>query len=186
MAITTASRRTSLAPAFALALTLLAGAGSGCALQRPLVQAESGGELAGKPAPSFVGTDLDGKPIELAGYAGHPLVLNFWASWCGPCRAEQPGLNRIATDYKARGVAVLGVDIRDNIDAAKIYRDEFQMPYPSLFDQAARVAYAYRVDAPPSTAFIDATGVVVFMVPGGIEESDMRRLIDARLLGQSP
>ena len=72
--------------------------------------------------------------------------------------------------------------MRDNLEQAKIYRDEFKVPYPSLFDQAARLAYAYQVDAPPSSVFIDARGVIQFKVPGAIGEAAYRRIIEDRLL----
>ena len=156
---------------------------SGCALQRQLTQPDSGLGLIGKSAPSFSGTDLDGKPIQLADFTSHPVVINFWASWCGPCRAEQPAINRVAVDYKPKGVEVIGIDIRDNLDPARIYRDEFKMPYRSLFDQAARVAYGYQVDAPPSSVFIDAKGAIVYTAPGALGEDNMRKLIDSKLLG---
>jgi thiol-disulfide isomerase/thioredoxin len=138
--------------------------------------------MVGQPAPAFSGTDLDGKPISLDEFKGHPVVMNFWASWCGPCRAEQPGLLNVARDYQPKGVQFVGITVRDNLDQAKIYRDEFKVPYPSLFDQAARLAYAYEVDAPPSSVFIDKNGVVQFKVPGQLTEDAMRTIIDAKLL----
>jgi thiol-disulfide isomerase/thioredoxin len=141
--------------------------------------------LVGHPAPDWSGTDLDGHQIALADFRGHPVFLNFWASWCGPCRAEQPGLNSIARDYEPRGLRVVGVDIRDNIDQGRIYRDEFKVPYPSIFDQAARLGYAYHVDAPPSSAFIDARGIVVFTLTGAPGEADYRQIISEKLLAGS-
>jgi thiol-disulfide isomerase/thioredoxin len=110
------------------------------------------------------------------------VVLNFWASWCGPCRAEQPGLLNVARDYSPKGVRIVGITVRDNLAQARIYRDEFKVPYPSLFDQAARLAYAYEVDAPPSSVFIDSKGVVQFKVPGELSEDSFRRIIDSKLL----
>jgi cytochrome c biogenesis protein CcmG/thiol:disulfide interchange protein DsbE len=154
---------------------------AGCSLQQPLQQANQSQATVGKAAPDFVGTDLDGRPVKLADYRGHPLVLNFWASWCGPCRAEEPGLIAIQKEYASRGVQVLGVTVRDNLQQAKIYRDEFKMPYRSLFDQAARLGYAYQVDAPPSSVFIDAHGIVQFKITGALDESGFRQLISDKL-----
>jgi DsbE subfamily thiol:disulfide oxidoreductase len=157
-------------------------AATGCSLQHPIEQQNSSLATVGQPAPAFSGTDLDGKPISLEQFRGHPVVLNFWASWCGPCRAEQPSLLKVAADYQPKGVRFVGITVRDNLDAARIYRDEFKVPYPSLFDQAARLAYAYEVDAPPSSVFIDQNGVVQFKVPGQVSEESFRRLIDDKLL----
>ncbi|MEA2645248.1 MAG: hypothetical protein QOE92_331 [Chloroflexota bacterium] len=147
-------------------------------MQKPIEHANDRFATVGQPAPDFSGTDLDGKPVRLADYRGHLLVMNFWASWCGPCRAEQPGLLRAAADYEPRGVRFLGITVRDNIEQARIYRDEFKVPYTSLFDQASQLGYAYQVDAPPSTVFIDAGGVVRATVPGQMSEEGLRKVID--------
>lgn len=154
---------------------------AGCSLQQPLQQANQSQATVGKPAPDFSGTDLDGKPVKLSDYRGHPLVLNFWASWCGPCRAEQPGITRALAHYAPQGLQVLGITVRDNLEAAKIFRDEFKMPYRSLFDQAARLAYAYQVDAPPSSIFIDANGIVQFKITGALSEAGLMQLIRDKL-----
>jgi thiol-disulfide isomerase/thioredoxin len=135
----------------------------------------------GRPAPEFTGTDLEGKPISLSDFRGHPVLLNFWASWCGPCRAEQPGLSVVAKDYEAKGLRVVGVTVRDNLNSARIYRDEFHVTYPSVFDQAARLGYAYQVDAPPSTVLIDAAGIVRYKETGGVGEDILRRLLADKL-----
>ncbi|MHB8508028.1 MAG: TlpA family protein disulfide reductase [Candidatus Dormibacteria bacterium] len=155
---------------------------SGCSLQQQLTGSSQNLATVGQSAPAWVGTDLDGKTISLSDFKGHPVLLNFWASWCGPCRAEQPGLDQIAKDFAPKGLRVIGVDIRDNLDQAKIYRDEFKMPYPSVFDQAAHLAYAYRVDFPPSSVFIDSNGVIAFKVAGGLGAENYRRIIEDKLI----
>jgi len=152
-----------------------------CSLQQPLQQANQSQATVGKPAPDFAGTDLDGQAVKLADYRGHPLVLNFWASWCGPCRAEQAGITRALARFAPHGLRVLGITVRDNLEAAKIFRDEFKMPYRSLFDQAARLEYAYQVDAPPSSIFIDANGVVQFKITGALSEAGFEQLISEKL-----
>jgi cytochrome c biogenesis protein CcmG/thiol:disulfide interchange protein DsbE len=135
----------------------------------------------GRPAPDFTATDLDGHTLSLRDLRGHPVLLNFWASWCGPCRQEQPGLNAVDAAFAPRGLRVLGVTVRDNLNSARIFRDEFHVTYPSVFDQAARLGYAYQVDAPPSTVLIDAGGVVRYKETGGVGEDVLRRLLADKL-----
>lgn len=154
---------------------------AGCSLQQPLQQANQSQATVGKPAPDFAGTDLDSKPVKLSDYRGHPLLLNFWASWCGPCRAEQPGITSALAHYAPQRLLVLGITVRDNLEAAKIFRDEFKMPYRSLFDQAARLGYAYQVDAPPSSIFIDGSGIVQFKITGALSEAGFKQLISDKL-----
>ena len=154
---------------------------AGCSLQHPLESANQSLATVGKPAPAFSGTDLDGKPISLADFHGHPILLNFWASWCGPCRAEQPGLDKVAEAYQSKGLRVVGVTVRDTVTSARIYRDEWHMPYPSLYDQAARLGYSYQVDAPPSTVLIDAQGIIRYKETGGVGEDVLRSLLADKL-----
>ena len=150
-------------------------------MQQPLQSANQSQDAVGKAAPDFAGTDLDGHPVRLSDFRGHPLILNFWASWCGPCRAEQPGLQAVLGQYRAQGLKALGITVRDNIDQARIFRDEFKMSYPSLFDQAARLGYAYQVDAPPSSVFIDAGGVERFKITGALTEDGFAQLLRDKL-----
>lgn len=175
----TAARGLIRLPLAAVALIALI---TGCSLQQPLAAANQSLATVGHIAPDWSGTDLDGHPIALKDYKGKAIFLNFWASWCGPCRAEQPGVDEIAKKYKPMGVEVIGIDIRDNLDQAKIYRDEFKMPYPSIFDQAARLAYAYQIDAPPSSVFINTKGVIVFKITGALGKDNYEQIIRDKLL----
>src|SRR5260370_32922616 len=152
-----------------------------CALQPDVAVAPPSGRV-GAPAPALSGHALDGAPIRVE-FRNRKTVLLFWASWCGPCRHEQPFLNRMATDYATRGVQFMGVDILDHDHAAaKAFEDEFHVPYPSLYDDAGKTAATYNVDAPPSQVLVDGRGIIVARTPGEVSEDQLGRLIQAKLL----
>jgi thiol-disulfide isomerase/thioredoxin len=124
-----------------------------------------------RPLPAFTGQTLDGRELDLATLRGRPLVLNFWASWCGPCRAEQEGLELANEELAGRDVRMVGVNIRDDRGAAVSYLEEFQVGYPSLFDRPAVLPArlgALGPQAPPYTLVVDAEGRVAARVFGAL------------------
>jgi thiol-disulfide isomerase/thioredoxin len=124
-----------------------------------------------KPLPPLTGEALDGSMLDLASSRGKVLVLNFWASWCGPCRSEQAGLQQASRQLAGDGVRFVGVDIRDQRAAALAYEREFETSYPSLFDPSAVLTARLRDQAPafpPATLVIDEQGRVGARINGAI------------------
>ncbi|NYJ34558.1 TlpA family protein disulfide reductase [Nocardiopsis aegyptia] len=120
--------------------------------------------------PEVSGTSLDGDEIALSDYLGEIVVLNVWASWCGPCRAEQPVLDEVHAEYADLGVDFLGVNIKDDETAAQAYAEHQEIPYPSLYDQPGEIPQAFRDTVPPrsipSTLIIDPEGRIAARVIG--------------------
>ena len=131
---------------------------------------------------SFQGQLLaDGRAWSSASARGHVLVVNFWASWCGPCRAEQPGLVRVALAYRGRGVQVIGVNVQDTRTPALAYVREFRVPYPSLFDPSAQTATRLPAVALPTTFILDRDGVIAVQLTGKITPQILATRLDALL-----
>ena len=120
--------------------------------------------LLGHAAPELVVEKLDGGQVKLSELRGRPVVLNFWASWCGPCQ-EEAGTLRQAAESRSPTVAFLGVDFQDAPDAARAFQDRNRLPYP-LGPPAGGIPAAYRVAQPPATFFIDRDGVAVARFDG--------------------
>ena len=169
-----------------IALVALAGAGGrGLAPEAGTGQVEPVGsavavipEADRRPLPAFSAATLDGTRIDLGSLRGRPLVLNFWASWCGPCRAEQQGLELASRTLAGRDVRMVGVNIRDDRGAAASYLEEFGVGYPSLFDRAALLSArlgALGPQAPPYTLVVDARGRVAARVFGALPGGEPKR-----------
>jgi cytochrome c biogenesis protein CcmG/thiol:disulfide interchange protein DsbE len=120
-----------------------------------------GSPLLGKPAPAIDLVALDGSHVRLSDYLGRPVIVNFWASWCGPCRDEFPQFVTARRDHAAEGLEVLGVIHDDNAQAAADFAASEKAGWPMLMDAGDAIWNAYIVPVGvPATFFIDRAGIV--------------------------
>jgi len=138
------------------------------------------------PAPSFRLEILDGgSEIALEDFRGEVVVLNFWASWCSPCRREAPGLAKVAEAHEGPGVQFVGVNYVDDRAAAKAFEDEFELPYPSAYDPSGSLGDDYRLAGLPTTFIVDRRGQLVYALVGYTSEELLERAIRDVLSGES-
>ncbi|MDA8201229.1 MAG: TlpA disulfide reductase family protein [Chloroflexi bacterium] len=135
--------------------------------------------LVGKPAPPFSLATLDGGHVSLAELRGRPVVLNFWASWCVPCRDEAPLLQAASVDYAARGLVVLGVLYEDSAENARAFMRQYGQTYAGLLDPDGRTALDYGVFGIPETYFIDRAGRIASKQTGQLDSTSLARQIEA-------
>jgi peroxiredoxin len=131
----------------------------------------AGGSAApkvGAPATAFDLKTLDGKQAGLESFRGKPLVINFFATWCDPCREEMPLINELAITGNRDGYHVLGIAVEDTRAALTEYVKEARIVFPIALDLNSAVKRSYRIFGPPATFFIDAQGIIRDMVLGPI------------------
>ena len=137
----------------------------------------------GNMAPNFTLKSSAGRNVKLSEHRGEVIMINFWATWCGPCRQEMPLLNRIHEQYRKAGFTLLGVNIDDRPEVAQSMAKKLGVTFPVLFDAGKRVSRLYDVNAMPSTVLIDRDGKVRYIHLGyrsGYEtryESQVRELL---------
>lgn len=129
--------------------------------------------LTGQPAPDFALKSSSGDNLRLSEHRGDVVMVNFWATWCGPCRQEMPLLDELYSRYQRVGFSLLGVNIDDNSSKAMNMISELGVSFPVLFDSRKEVSKLYDVDAMPVTVIIDREGTIRYVHQGykpGYEE----------------
>lgn len=136
---------------------------------------------AGRPAPDFELPLFSGGTLTLHSLKGRPVVLNFWASWCVPCRTETPLLVRLYKTYGPRGIVFVGVDVEDEDRDARAFLGQYHVDYAVVRSSDERVMRAYRVMGIPTTVFIGADGVVAEKYTGAFLGPDGEKALVTRL-----
>ena len=132
-----------------------------------------------KPAAAFTLDRLDGSgTVTLSDYAGKVVIINFWASWCIPCKEENPALVRIWERYRTSDVVVIGIVYQDSLQSARRYVRDNGVTWPTLTDEDGRIAFAYGVFGIPETYFIGPDGIIAGRHIGPIDEATLVTAID--------
>ena len=173
-----------------LGLALLTGcAGSGQAVGETGYQSGDGTSifidpaLRGEPI-ELAGTTLEDAPLDIASLRGRVLVINFWASWCAPCRAEATDLAIVAAEYESQEVSFVGLNTRDGQAAAKAFADRFDTGYPSIRDEFGELTLAFGNLGPaatPTTFVLDREGRIAARVLGVVTQAQLTGYLDAVL-----
>ena len=147
---------------------------------------QSPAPIAGNPAIPFDLKSLEGRSLGLAAFRGRPLVINFFASWCDPCREEMPLINELASKGVKDGYSVLGIAVEDTRAAVAQYAREAKLNFPIALDLNSTVKRSYRIFGPPATIFIDGHGIIRDVVLGPISPERAREGLRKTGMATSP
>jgi peroxiredoxin len=160
-------------------------------LSRTTVEESTQGRIpapqAGFLAPDFSGTTLTGERLTLSELRGKTVLVNVWASWCTPCRAEMPAMERVYRDFRSKGFEILAVNAasQDDPAEAKAFVQEQGLTFPVLIDMDGQVSSLYQISSLPTSFFIDAQGVIREVVIGGPMSEALLRIRIQQLLEQA-
>jgi peroxiredoxin len=151
-------------------LLTLAVAIAGC--QRP-----AGSTEASAPAPPFTLRQFNGREVSLADLRGQTVVLNFWATWCGPCRQEMPMFEEIWKSEQGKGVTFLGVGVEDDEAQLSSFMQSFNITYPAGLDRDSSIARSYNLAGMPTTLFIGPNGELIHKWQGPIDREHVEQFL---------
>ncbi len=136
----------------------------------------------GEAAPDFTLQDTTGKSVSLTGFRGHPVFVNFWASWCPPCRSEMPDIQSLAQENAGKGLVVLGVNMQEDSQPVVHYADTLGLSFPLVLDRNGSVSTRYNVTGLPTSYILDEDGVIRAMNIGPLTPKGLRAKL-ASVLG---
>jgi len=139
--------------------------------------------LAQSPAQdyAFSTTTTKGEPVSLVDYKGHVVMLNFWATWCPPCRAEMPMIETAYKHYKDQGFVVLAVNNAERSDQVSSFADQYKLTFPILLDYSADIQQQFAIKGYPTSLFLDAKGKVYATHQGGVTADQLANYIETGL-----
>ncbi|MFJ8491112.1 TlpA family protein disulfide reductase [Streptomyces sp. NPDC094038] len=137
-----------------------------------------------KPVGPIKGETLQGKHLDVAEFKGKVVVINIWGSWCPPCRAEAPYLNKVAKETKSKGVQFIGINTRDSSKSLpEKFEDDYDISYPSLYDPSGKLLLTgfpkgtINLQGLPATIILDRNGKIAAREFGGLDDTELRKMI---------
>ncbi len=149
------------------------------------INSQMGEKLAAnRPAPHFTASSLDGTPISSRSFQGKIIMLDFWSSWCPPCRIEARTLSHVYREYSDKPVEFIGIAIWDNDEDILKFVQEFNILYPNTVDAEGRIALEYGVSGIPEKFFIDGSGILRKRFVGPMSPGALRSILDEMLANE--
>ena len=144
------------------------------------------GIAVGDLAPDFTGTTVDGKTVSLSEHKGKLVVVNVFASWCGPCRVETPHLVELYNELNQDQVEFIGLNLQETPQAVQSFKEEFFIDYPLVLNEGGEITDIYRPIGLPTTWFIDQEGIVRFTFSGPMTKESLQVILDDVASGRKP
>ena len=136
---------------------------------------------SGQPAPPFTATALTGEPVSLDSLRGKAVVINFWATWCPPCRSEMPDLEQVYTGHKDNDVVVLAVNVQEAPEIINRFVHQYGLSFPVLLDTSGAISQTYGVQSLPTTIFVDKAGQISTYQMGALNKSAIEKRLTTSL-----
>ena len=153
-------------------------------VEMPVIASAGAQPRANFPAPDFTLAALDGTPVSLNDLRGQVVLINFWATWCPPCRAEMPALETVYQEHRAHKFTVIAINVAEPDGLVIPFRDEFKLTFPILLDLDTAVAKKFQVSGLPTSFFIDRAGIIRATYLGAMNrvyiESQVLPLLETR------